>query len=390
MIDIRKLLSLLHGYLLFILISIISFHTTFAADNDKNKVQINSSSGKSIEISSYELKKGERMFYGLINLSKKAPNCADCHYTQYIDTLNWNPSAFDIAASFSERPYEDLLEVVNNPGGKVMSEVHAGYEITEEQAKFLQGYLVELNKEGGPHKKPVINNLLIFILVNIIGMAVIADLLIFHKIPYKAIHLLIIIAATVYILRTLIIAGIEEGRQQGYAPAQPIKFSHKIHAGDNNIDCMYCHNIAEKSKSAGIPSASVCMNCHILIVEGANSGKFEISKIQDAMKDSDPIEWIKVHNLPDHVFFSHAQHVGAGKLDCAECHGDVENMDVLEQVNDLSMGWCLDCHRTRAVDFTENDYYKDYEKFHDQITSGEIDSITVEDIGGTNCMKCHY
>ncbi|NJK86483.1 MAG: hypothetical protein HC906_11465 [Bacteroidales bacterium] len=102
------------------------------------------------------------------------------------------------------------------------------------------------------------------------------------------------------------------------------------------------------------------------------------------------MEWIKVHNLPDHVFFSHAQHVGAGKIECAECHGPVENMDVVYQYQDLSMGWCLDCHRTHRVEFMENAYYETYKLYHEKIKSGVIDSVLVSEIGGTDCQRCHY
>jgi hypothetical protein len=139
-----------------------------------------------------------------------------------------------------------------------------------------------------------------------------------------------------------------------------------------------------------LPSANVCINCHIIVREGTNSGKFEIDKIHHAFDNNIPIEWVRVHNLPDHVFFSHAQHVGAGKLDCKECHGPVEEMNVLTQHSDLSMGWCLDCHKTKKVQFVENGYYKTYKEFHEQIKSGKMDSVTVEQIGGTDCMKCHY
>ena len=132
------------------------------------------------------------------------------------------------------------------------------------------------------------------------------------------------------------------------------------------------------------------MNCHVLIVEGTLSGKFEISKIAKAQETITPIEWIKIHNLPDHVFFSHAQHVVAGKLECEECHGLVEEMNIVRQENTLSMGWCLDCHRTQKVDFEDNAYYAVFQEYHRKITEGRIDSVLVEDIGGTNCMKCHY
>jgi hypothetical protein len=309
---------------------------------------------------------------------------------KYIDTINWNPSGYDIAASYAGKNADDLLKVINEPVGKKMPEVHAGYDITLEQAVLLQAYLEKLNSKGLPLRKPVINNLLLFILINIIGIAATIDVLFTKKIPYRVIHLLLILGAAIYISRTLVVEALRTGIQTDYAPTQPIKFSHKIHAGDNKIDCQYCHNLAETGKSAGIPSANVCMNCHLLIVEGTLSGKFEISKIASAQENMTPIEWIRVHNLPDHVFFSHAQHVGAGNLDCAECHGVVEEMDMIYQANTLSMGWCLDCHRTRKVDFENNAYYAIFEDYHRRIVQGEIDSVLVEDIGGTNCMKCHY
>ena len=180
------------------------------------------------------------------------------------------------------------------------------------------------------------------------------------------------------------------GRQQTYQPDQPIWFSHKVHAGQNKIDCEYCHFTAERSMHAGIPPASVCMNCHAQVKEGKQTGKKEIAKIYKALDDKKPIEWIKVHNLPDFVYFNHEQHVKVGKLDCTECHGDVEQMDQIAQVNTLSMGWCLDCHRTRNVQFTDNKFYGSYKKFHEDMKAGKIDAVTVKMTGGEDCAKCHY
>ncbi|MBA7517074.1 hypothetical protein ES705_09124 [subsurface metagenome] len=345
---------------------------------------------KIIPVNSFELKQAERLFYGLLPITREAPACADCHYTSYIDTLNWNPSAFDIAITFAGKSIEDLMKVINKPVGKKMAEVHSGYDISEEQAILLQAYLEKLNKQEVPARKPVINNLFLFILINLIGLGATIDLLFTRKIQYKALHFVLILGTAIYVSKTIIVEGIAIGRQENYAPIQPIKFSHKMHTGDNKIDCQYCHNLAEQSKSAGIPSANVCMNCHVLIVEGTLTGKFEINKISEALLNLTPIEWVKVHNLPDHVFFSHAQHAGAGKLDCAECHEGVETMNVIQQVNDLSMGWCLDCHRTRKVDFENNEYFTLFEEYYNKIKQGIIDSVLVENIGGTNCMKCHY
>lgn len=341
------------------------------------------------KVSSHQLKKGERLFYGLIPNEVK-PSCAGCHYTDYIDTMNWNPSAYDIANKMADKKLEDFINAFEKPASTKMEESHSIYEISEEEAIMLQAYLIKLSEKGSAEKGIVINKLLIFILLTILGLGAVADLLFFHKVKFKALHLLVILFVTIFSLKTMVVEGIAAGRQQGYAPQQPIKFSHQVHAGLNETECLYCHNIAERSKHAGIPETNVCLNCHTVVVEGTNSGKFEIDKIHEANASGEPIEWVKVHNLPDHVFFSHAQHVGVGNLECQECHGPVEEMDVIEQVPDLSMGWCLDCHRTRKVEFETNEYYTHFEEFHKQIAAGEIDSITVADIGGTNCMKCHY
>lgn len=140
------------------------------------------------------------------------------------------------------------------------------------------------------------------------------------------------------------------GNQQGYQPAQPINFSHKIHAGDNQIQCLYCHSAADKSKVAGIPAATTCMNCHTKILKDSP----EILKITRALAQNQPIEWVKVNDLPDHVAFNHSRHVTAG-LKCQQCHGPVETMDRVQQFDGLTMGMCVGCHRThREVTLDEN------------------------------------
>jgi hypothetical protein len=168
------------------------------------------------------------------------------------------------------------------------------------------------------------------------------------------------------------------GHSQGYAPDQPIWFSHKIHAGQFEIDCQYCHSGASKGKNAWIPAVSVCMNCHKGIQEGTITGTKEIAKIYAAYDNNVPIEWVRVHNLPDLSYFNHQQHVVAGKVECQECHGPVQEMDVLYQYNTLSMGWCINCHRTKEV---QKDLYK---------ALGREDVHTVADQGGTECARCHY
>jgi cytochrome c551/c552 len=209
------------------------------------------------------------------------------------------------------------------------------------------------------------------------------------------------------------------GRQQNYQPEQPIFYSHKVHVGLNQINCLYCHGNAMESKVAAIPSVNVCMNCHKTITSYSGpelrnaagevvNGNAEIAKLHkyagfdpnnpaiwDATK-AKPVEWIKIHNLPDHVYFNHAQHVNAGQVQCQTCHGPIQEMDEVRQFSDLSMGWCVNCHRETKVNFfnatdtSGNKFYSIYEKFHNDIKSKRMDSVTVENIGGTECQKCHY
>ena len=190
------------------------------------------------------------------------------------------------------------------------------------------------------------------------------------------------------------------GVTTNYQPAQPIAFSHEIHAGINGVDCNYCHTSARHSKHSGIPSANVCMNCHTYISEGSKYGTKEIAKIYEAVGfDPDsrqyiegyeqrPIEWVRIHNLPDHAYFNHSQHVVAGGLECQECHGPVEEMEVLYQYSELTMGWCIECHRETEVKMEGNNYYT---HLHDQLKEKyKGKPITVDMIGGIECGKCHY
>jgi hypothetical protein len=190
------------------------------------------------------------------------------------------------------------------------------------------------------------------------------------------------------------------GVTTNYQPSQPIAFSHKVHAGQNGVDCNYCHTSARKSKHSGIPSANVCMNCHTYINEGAIAGATEIQKIYDAVGfdpqsrtyiegyEQRPIEWVRIHNLPDHAYFNHSQHVVVGELECQECHGPVEEMDVLYQYSELTMGWCIDCHRDEEVKMEGNDYYT---HLHEQLKEKyKGEKITVANMGGLECAKCHY
>jgi hypothetical protein len=177
------------------------------------------------------------------------------------------------------------------------------------------------------------------------------------------------------------------GVQQGYAPKQPIAFSHKIHAGEYEIDCKYCHTGVMKGKNATIPSVNICMNCHNQIKSGTLTGEGEIAKIVRAYNENIPIEWVRIHNLPDLAYFNHSQHVNVGGIDCETCHGPVQEMEVVRQHSLLTMGWCIDCHRTTEVNARGNAYYDKLVELHQE--SGKA-NMTVEDIGGLECSKCHY
>ena len=200
------------------------------------------------------------------------------------------------------------------------------------------------------------------------------------------------------------------GVDQGYAPIQPIHYSHKIHAGENGIDCKYCHSSARTSKHAGIPSLNVCMNCHknIAAFEGDKDSTYveytkefytaEIQKLYKAVgwdKDkqaytgkTEPVKWVRIHNLPDFVYFNHSQHVTVAGIECQKCHGPVQTYEIQKQFAPLTMGWCINCHRETNVKMEGNAYY---EKIHEELAKkyGK-DKLTAAELGGLECGKCHY
>ena len=208
------------------------------------------------------------------------------------------------------------------------------------------------------------------------------------------------LACVIVILKFSFDTMLGVGVYSQYQPEQPIAFSHKVHAGENGVDCNYCHSSARNSKHSGIPAANVCMNCHTYINEGAITGTTEISKIYDAIGfdpdtrtyiegyEQKPIKWVRIHNLPDLSYFNHSQHVVAGKVECQTCHGPIEEMDVVYQHAELTMGWCIDCHRTTEVSMEGNEYYTELHAQLKEKYKGE--KITVDKIGGIECAKCHY
>jgi mono/diheme cytochrome c family protein len=198
------------------------------------------------------------------------------------------------------------------------------------------------------------------------------------------------------------------GVDQNYEPIQPIHYSHRIHAGINKIDCKYCHSSARVSKTAGIPSLNVCMNCHKNISEvsdttnvGDYSKAFYDAQIQELYNavgwdrntqkytgNVRPVKWVRIHNLPDFAYFNHSQHVTVAGIECQTCHGPVEKFELMKQFSPLTMGWCIDCHRKTDVKMEGNDYYT---KIHEELSKKYgVNKLTAAQMGGTECGKCHY
>jgi mono/diheme cytochrome c family protein len=211
----------------------------------------------------------------------------------------------------------------------------------------------------------------------------------FGKIFKSDAFIIIVTALVVALVAKTAIDGLYSiGVQQGYTPAQPIAFSHALHAGKYEVACQYCHTGVEIGKSANIPSANICMNCHTHIQNGVGKEGVspEIQKIYDAVDKNQPIEWVRVHNLPDLAYFNHAQHVAVGGIECQTCHGPIQEMEVVGQHSTLTMGWCIDCHRQTEVATEGNAYYDKLVQLH----STSKDALKVKDIGGLECAKCHY
>ncbi|MDF3029348.1 MAG: cytochrome c class [Fluviicola sp.] len=232
---------------------------------------------------------------------------------------------------------------------------------------------------------------------------------------------------TLSLIVSLFLSLYSIGVLEDYQPSQPIEFPHDIHAGKNGIDCKYCHNSAIDGKTAGIPTVNVCMNCHKQINGNTPEQQEKIAKIY-AAAGYDPstqkysgktkeIIWNKVHVLPDHVYFNHQQHVVAGQVDCKQCHGDMTKMNETAKVQPVSelnkiegnvpltkatltMGWCIECHAEKEIssgslDSKGSNYYNE---IHNRLLKDkklynkflEDKKVTVKELGGWECAKCHY
>lgn len=431
-------------------------------------------------------------------------NCAQCHNRDMKSALT-GPALGPAEANWVDYPREDLYSWIRNSSALISAghpravELWNQYKpivmtaftnLTDNDIESILAYIQEeytkvplaatgVGPAGAAQPQQSSNRLLYIILLIVLAAValvlarVISNLnqiaqvqegkvptqprTIIGMLTHRSVVAFVIFALVIFGGYTTVNNAIDFGRQQGYAPEQPILFSHETHSGIQGIDCQYCHDGARRSKHAVIPAMNTCMNCHRAVSVGSQYGTAEITKIYasvgfnpntntyipnyetmpedsirgiyekwigdqyklasglpsldrkgeqlvaaqwDGIKTSltnelkpniqGPVEWVRIHHLPDHVYFNHAQHVSVGKITCQQCHGKVEAMPVLSQYAPLSMGWCINCHRETQVQFEGNAYYETYERYHEELTSGKRTRVTVEDIGGLECQKCHY
>ncbi len=427
--------------------------------------------------------------------------CATCH-AKDMKTDATGPALGGVEERWAEYPEEDLFAWIRNSQAMIADGHPKAVELwnqwqptimnnflnlTDQEIANLLGYIQGVY-DGTYGPKPVAatateevaeeeadNTLLFVVLAAILGILAVILARIVSNLNYMVqvkegaspgrrktlVEILTSKGVIAFVIFALVVLGgyttvnnaMQMGKQQGYQPDQPIKFSHATHSGLNKIDCQYCHSGARRSKHSVIPPTSTCMNCHSAIKVGSKYGTAELTKIyvsagydpssdqyvkdyenlpQDEVakifkkwiadtyvkegntegveehvedqweeivasltnknkkKLQGPIEWVRIHNTPDHAYFNHAQHVSVGKIECQTCHGPIQEMEKVQQYAPLGMGWCINCHRQTEVQFEGNEYYKAYAKYHEEIANGERKKVTVEDIGGLECQKCHY
>ena len=424
-------------------------------------------------------------------------NCASCHNKNMKDDLT-GPALGGVEERWADYPQEDLYSWIRNSQALIATGHPRANELFNDWGKSVMNSFTQLSDDqianilayidfkynevpkgpDGPREDDIVSESDNSTMFTAIVIGLIALILVLMRVASK-LNVMVKVESgeelapertlfdiltsksmiATFVLIAVVAGGsmmadkaISLGRQQGYMPDQPIKFSHATHAGLNKVDCNYCHDGARRSKHSVIPAANTCMNCHKAIKKGSTYGTAELTKIFasvgfdpkagtyiedyesmdvkeievlfkswiESQSEADspekkaaqaeeewdaivasltndrkddfrgPIEWIRIHNLPDHVYFNHAQHVTVGKVECENCHGKIEEMEVVEQYSPLSMGWCINCHRKTEVQFDGNEYYKSYENYHNQLSNGDREKVTVEEIGGLECQKCHY
>ena len=375
---------------LFLLVSSVSISQT--SEDEKNFQQCKAchtiGGGKLVgpDLKGITARRDEAWLISFIQSSQKMIQSGD---EQAVKVFNDNLNIPMPDNNLTDDQVKGILLFIDNDGKLAEGEIaEAGIQADSATAvhsdKDFAELIVEMKRDETRNMRSVFVIMVLLIIISI------TDLILFKIVKAKWIHYVIVLIAVIIVSEIVVVEAIGLGRQQYYQPDQPIQFSHKVHAGQNQIDCQYCHYTANTSMHAGIPPVETCMNCHKLVKEGKQTGTKEIAKIYTAIENNKPIEWVKVYNLPDHVYFNHAQHVAVGKMDCAKCHGEVNQMDQIIQESNLSMGWCIECHRTESVQFVSNKFFEQYTKLHEKLKSGEITDVTVQNIGGDECAKCHY
>ena len=385
-------------------------------------------------------------------------NCAACHK---LDGKATGPALRDVAAKYDK---EWLLNWIKNSGELIKSGDAQAVKVFEENNKVPMPAFPQLSDEdidnilaytseqapAAPAAVPgapvaatgdvaaddsgVSNNIILGVLSLVMMMLVVMLFLVNNMLTkitgakglevaqkdrsvmnifkaYAKNQFLVLVSAILLLLVSAYFAYgwmMQIGVDQGYEPVQPIHYSHRIHAGENGIDCKYCHSAARVGKHSNIPSLNVCMNCHKNISEVAETTATEeyskafydgeIAKLYDAVGwdkslqkytgKTKPVKWVRIHNLPDHVYFNHAQHVTVAGVECQTCHGPVEEMEIMSQHAPLTMGWCINCHRETNVKVEDNAYYK---KIHEELSKKYgVSKLTAAQMGGLECGKCHY
>ena len=383
-------------------------------------------------------------------------NCAACHK---LDAKATGPALRGVSAKYDK---EWLYKWIKNSGELIKSGDAQAVKVFEENNKVAMTAFPQLSNEdidniiaytsepapvaaapvagaagsgnAGADQNGVSNNLILGALSLVMLMLIVMLYLVYNMLTkiadakgieivkknrslmglftaYVKNQFLVFVSAILFLLVSAYFAYgylMQIGIDQGYEPVQPIHYSHRIHAGDNGIDCKYCHSSARVSKHAGIPSLNVCMNCHKNISEVAETTATEehskafydqqIAKLYDAVGwdkslqkytgKTKPVKWVRIHNLPDHVYFNHSQHVTVAGVECQTCHGPVQEYEFQKQFAPLTMGWCINCHRETNVKVEDNAYYK---KIHEELSKKYgVSQLTVAQMGGLECGKCHY
>lgn len=381
-------------------------------------------------------------------------NCAACHK---LDAKATGPALRGVAAKYDK---EWLYKWIKNSGELIKSGDAQAVKVFEENNKVPMTAFPQLSNEdidnilaytSEPKPEPVVaavpangtgggadsgvsNNVILGVLSLVMMMLVVMLFLVNNMLTkiagakglelqqkdrsimnifraYAKNQFLVLVSAILLLLVSAYFAYgwmMQIGVDQGYEPVQPIHYSHRIHAGDNGIDCKYCHSAARVSKHSNIPSLNVCMNCHKNISEVAETTATEehskefydkqIAALYEAVGwdkslqkytgKTKPVKWVRIHNLPDHVYFNHSQHVSVAGVECQTCHGPVEEMEIMKQHAPLTMGWCINCHRETNVKVEDNAYYK---KIHEELSKKYgVSQLTAAQMGGLECGKCHY